>query len=269
MSFYGNSFLYSPLGVYDTFVSSNFGLTIASLDSNGITNSNQGSEISPIVKKLIRNPKEYVYGFEQSPVLEFDFTITSELSLSAQDRDYIASKLFGQQQVGKLQIVQDDLTSIHYEGIFTKSETIFIGNVQQGWKCHFRSFSPFAYGEQITVTKSYYDVVSDTINVMNLSRNAYYTYPLLTFTMNSYGGDILIQNNSEDSRQFIFTGLSAYEVITTDNERQILTTSTGLKRVEKFNLKWLRLIPGLNELYFLGNIANFTLSYIPFNKVGG
>jgi hypothetical protein len=269
MSFYGNSFQYSSLGSTSIFVSSNFGLTIASLDSNGVANSNQGSEINPITKKLIKNPKEYVYGFEQSPSLEFDFTITSQNSLSAQDRDYIASRLFGQQQIGNLQIIQDDIGDIHYEGIFTKAETLFVGNISQGWKCHFKSFSPFSYGNLITVTRSYSVPANETIYLMNLSSNSGYTYPIITFVMNSYGGDFFIQNSSDNTRQFTFTGLSAYEVVTVDNEHQILTTSTGLMRIEKFNLKWLRLVPNLNELLFYGNIANFTLTYTPAKKIGG
>jgi phage-related protein len=269
MSFFALSF------IYDTFNSEEFGLFISSMDSGGITSSTVGSGVNLITKKILRNPVEYLYGVEQGPGMEFELTFNSATALSAEDRNIISSFLFGQLTYKKLQIIQYDLENVYFNCIFKNPVAVYVGNVQYGWKCTAVCDSPFAYEYATTLTRtgSPSSILNETISFNNLSANADYTYPLITFTTNGTGDSFSIRNTTDSNRTFAFTGISAGETISVDNLKQIISSSTGLMRISKFNLSsgygFLRLLPGINSLTAVGGVTQYSITYTPFKKIGG
>src|ERR1035437_2464599 len=129
--------------IFDGIPSSNYGLVISSINNSGVGDSSMGSSSNPITKKLLRNPKEYIFGVELSPVLTFDLEITSQNPISADMRNFIGSWLFGQMTYKKLQILQDDLQNYYYNVLFTDATLIYAGNLHYGYKIKARSDSPF------------------------------------------------------------------------------------------------------------------------------
>jgi phage-related protein len=263
MSFFGFSF------IYDGVSSELYGLVISSIGSSSEGESSMGSGINPITKKLLRNPVEYFYAVEQSPVLDFTMSVTSEYPISGDQRSLIGQWLFGQQGFKKLRILQQDLQEIYFDCIFMESSAIYVGNICRGFKIKVRSNSPFAWGRTVTRTKTFTDIANESLSLMNFSDNSYYTYPNLAFTTSGIGTYFEIINSTDGSRVMSFTNLSAGETITMDNARQIISSSTGLKRITKFNKHWLRLLPGVNRLLISGPISSYTIQYVPAKKIGG
>jgi hypothetical protein len=147
--FFGFDFL------LDTISSTDYGIYISGIRDSGVIESPFGSGITPITKKLLRNPTEYIYGFEQTPVLEFDISITSPDPIPGSMRDIIGSWLFGKQEYRKLRIIQNDLQDVYFNCLITSGTGIYVGNLCYGWRCHVKNDSPFAYGSTITVLRQF------------------------------------------------------------------------------------------------------------------
>jgi hypothetical protein len=265
LSFFSYEFIYNGIP------SSTYGLFISSVNTSGIIDSPQGSGIVLFTKKILRNPKNFLYGVSQEPVLEFDLQFTSEDSISAQDRSVIGSWLFGQQDYKHLQILQDDMQHIYFNCIITESSVIYVGNLCKGWKAHVVCDSPFAYEYPKTVTESFSGsaIVSKSVSINNTSADSYYVYPIVTFTTSATGDGFSITNASDAGRIFSFSGILANETITIDCLKQIISSDTGLMRVSKFNLNWFRLVPNVNNLTIVGGITNYSIVYEVARKVGG
>lgn len=265
MAFFSTEFLFDGISSYD------FGLFISNIDSSGVVRSPMGSGINLVTKKILRNPIEYLYGTEQGPRLEFDLSFHSSDPISAETRNIVSSWLFGQQNFKRLQIMQSDLENVYFNVLITSANAVYVGNYQIGWDCHIVCNSPFAYEFPITqtVTNSSGGVVLWSATINNISANADYTYPLLNFSTNAMGTSFSITNISDGDRVFLFDGINANETITVDNQRQIISSDTGLMRISKFNKNFFRLIPGINSLTVLGGFSSFTVTYTPFKKIGG
>ena len=262
MAFWGFDFL------LDNVSSTGYGVYISNINDSGVIESSFGSSINLITKKLLRNPVEYLFGVEQTPPLEFDISITSPDPIPGSMRDVIGSWLFGKQSYRKLRIIQNDLQDVYFNCFIVSGTAIYIGNLCYGFKCHIKNDSPFAYGNTQTITRTYTLLANELYTYNNLSANAYYTYPTVTFKISSVGIDFGIMNANDNNRVFTFTSLTAGEIMTVDCQRQIISSSTGLLRVANFNKKWLRFVPGINILRIVGGIDYLTLQIPVAKKVG-
>lgn len=278
MAFYGIEF------IYDGIPSSTFGLFISKMDGQGVLDNTIGSSVKPITKKLFRNPVEFLYGTEQSPVLEFDLEFFCAQPLSADDRNIVATWLFGQQKRKKLQILQGDLSDTYFNCIMDTADVSYVGNISRGFKAHVVCDSPWGWGNQESFeynTDGNLQIILMQ-NIFNVSADNYYTYPTIEFTMGSAGTTFTVNNLTDEaligeSRPFTFSNLTAAgfggtppgETVTVDNRRQIITSSKGLRRLGNFNLKWMRLLQGENELQITGSFTHFNITYDVAKKVGG
>jgi phage-related protein len=264
MSFFGYEF------IFDSKPSSEYGLVISSIGDSGTIESPQGSGISLITKKILRNPTEYLYGVEQQPVLEFDLEFFSQNPISGEMRNIVSSWLFGQQNFKILRILQSDLQNIYFNVFFINAVATYVGRVQYGWKAHARCDSPFANTNSQTILHSFSGsaIVNEVLTINNLSANAYYTYPTLAFRTSTMGNSFSITNINDNNRIFSFTALLAEETISVDCLRQIVVSNSGLLRVSHFNLKWFRLVPGINILTVVGGVTYYTMTIPIVKKVG-
>ena len=53
-----------------------------------------------------------------------------------------------------------------------------------------------------------------------------------------------------------------------NNQKQIITSSTGLNRLGNFNKNWFRLVSGVNKLRIVGGLEASTMTYQNARKVG-
>jgi len=262
--FWGKSF------IWDSIPSETYNLGIVNFDTGKI-NSPAGSDIDIIPKSIYRRPRSYLYGVSQRPVLQFSLTIGSPDYVDATTRSLIEKYLFGHTSYKKLQILETDLQDVYFNCLITKGSAQYIGNMNIGFECEVVCDSPWAWEFPKTLYIDYPENVVTDVNYtfFNASDNNDYTYPSVEFRRNNVGSDIKITNYSDNNREFAFTALSNNEVITVDNDRQIMTSSTGVYRLNKFNKNWLRFVPGANNLNFYGGMSYLQIVTQNARKVGG
>lgn len=267
MSFYGRSF------IYDNTPSDIYGIFIADLDGSAINNSMGSAPLTIREEYIFNKSTPYFYGASHQQRLSFKMKIFSEKEITADEFQQIQKWLFSSRNYKKLQIVQEDMQDVYFNAILNSPEVIRVGNIIQGFSFIVECDSPFAYRFPKTTSYIYSsENVLSTEVFYNSSDDKYgYLYPSLVITMNSLDGYISITNDSDDpDRIFQFNGLSANEVLTVDCEKQIITSSTGLKRLSNFSKNFLRLISGVNVLQIEGNVhkVEMTTRFI-VKKVSG
>lgn len=264
MSFWGYNF------IWDSIPGETYNLYIAGFES-GVINSNAGANVELFKTTIYRRPVPYLYGVSQSEVLEFPITITCPTFMDGGTRAVVERWLFGTTSYKKLQIQQCDLDGSYFNCFLTNPESIYAGNLHRGFSCTVVCDSPWAWDFPRTLAKTYGGggMVSDSFSFYNLSGNNDYIYPEVEFTTNGIGTSISIVNASDDNRTFSFTGINNNETITVDNDRQIITSSTGSLRLSKFNKKFFRLKSGKNSLTVAGGISKLDITYQFAKKFGG
>lgn len=267
MSFYGRSF------IFDSIPSDYYGIYIGELDSNGINESMGSSNMDILSQKIYRRSTPYFLGATPSPVLSFQMSAFSEgTEIDAEFFNLIQKVYFSSRSYKKLQIVQDDMAGVYFNCMLTDPKITRIGNLLSGLSFTVTCDSPTAWNFPKTTTYTYFtSVVDNTIVFNNASDDiGTYIYPQNVITVNNFGGDVTITNLSDSNRVFSFTALSANEVITIDNGLQTISSSTGLKRLSNFNKKFLRLVPGVNNLRIQGSVASLTMTTRTVcKKIGG
>ena len=252
MSFSGRSF------IYDSVPSESYGLYIMDIDADAINRIMGSFSLDIMEQKLFRRSTPYFYGSTASPKLSFPFSAYSEQEMDSDLYGLVQKWLFSPRQYKKFQIDQYDLQNLYFNCLLTEPNVVKSGNMIQGFSCSILCDSPFAWKFPITTTYSYsVSVVDDTVIFNNSSDDSGdYLRPRLIVTMNNVGGDITIVNESDGGRIFRFTGLSAGESITIDNSLQIISSSTGLRRLSNFNKKFFRLVSGANTFRIQGNVES-------------
>lgn len=261
MSFFGSAFIFDdvPSEIYNLYISSPDG---------GMVETSGSGDVEILTQKVFRNPKPYLLGVQQSPVLSFEVQFTSPNELMSDDIRIIQAWLCGRQTYKKLQIIQADMQDIYYNCFITNPKIIRAGNMIRGISATVICDSPFAWGFPQVFTLDYPNGTANVnVSINNISDNTYYEYPSVFIIMDNLGGTVRLTNNSDNGRQFQFIELSALEELTIDNEKCIITSSTGLRRLSKFNKNWFRLVNGENNINAFGNFEHLEITYNPARKV--
>ena len=263
MSFWGQRF------IFDGIPSETHSLGIHTPDGSDASNMGS-SNVELLTQEVWRKPKVYLLGVKHGENLEFDVSFRSERELTTADLNLIQKWLFGHQSYRQLQIIQYDMDTIYFNCFLTNPTVFRAGNLIKGVNATVVCDSPFGWTFTKALSNDYVDTdVSDIIVFNNLSDDNDYMYPETIITMNDSGGDLTVTNSNDNDRIFSFTGLSADEVVTIKNDLNIISSSTGLRRLGLFNKNWFRLVQGINSLSIEGNISNFTINYQFARKMGG
>jgi phage-related protein len=258
MRFYASSFQYNGVP------SEKYGLEISELGGDGESSSSASNQMEVYDRRIYRRATPFFYGLSPSENLSFDISINSlGEDIDTEKSKIIQAWLFSQRTYKKLFIIQPDMTNSYYNCFFNNPEIVQVGSAIRGYKATVVCDSPYGWKYPKTLTNNYTGVTVDsTFTFYNSSDDkGAYLYPSLVLTMNTTGGTITITNESDSFRVTSFTGLSASEVITIDSSLQILTSSTGLNRMSNFNKKFLRLVPGVNNIRVQGNIQKLEMTY--------
>jgi hypothetical protein len=255
---------------FDNIPSETFGLYIRTSDG-GEALTEGGSIVEPIIQKVYGRSKFYLLGVEETSPLTFELEFYSPNPISPFDEGRVRRWLTGHKQYKPLYVVSndEDYSDIVFNVLITSLRSFKVGNVTHGFTATVQLDSQYAWSFPQTVSYAYTEFVNTTIRFNNLSDSNNYLYPKLVFKMNNSGGDISIKNANDQNREFKFTGLSANETITIDNDLKTISSSTGLLRLEKFNKKWFRFAPGVNVLIVVGNISSLSFTYQLSKKIGG
>lgn len=259
MAFYARSF------IFDDTPSDLYGLIISSNDSG--ESSSPTSNIELKTQEIFRRPTRFFYGVQQTPPIELSVSFrTTENELTAEDSALAQKWLFNQPTYKILRIQQPDLEDYYFKGVFVDGNVVRVGNIVVGFDAKFICDSPFAYGNTKTIN---FTQSNKTYRIYNESENLFYTYPKLEIHMNGTGSDFIIKNVTDNNRTMSINNLVAGEVVTIDNDLQIITSSTGDNTLNKIEspIQFFRLLNGLNEVYLFGHIVKVTLTYTPLKRI--
>lgn len=78
-----------------------------------------------------------------------------------------------------------------------------------------------------------------------------------------------LTNHSYNNLEFKWTGLLGGETITVDNEHQFISSSTRLRRLDKFNKNFMKFKHGKNDLECIGTVKSLKITYQNAKKIGG
>lgn len=245
--------------IYDGVPCDKYGLLISDLDGNGIKES---SDFNSAIRTI--NPPnsfEHIFlGYDSKEVLSFEITLVSEREVDAYTRGKISKWLVGRNGYKKLQVVQQDLSSVIYYCIFTSMKTTYISGYAHAFTLTGQTNSPYQFEKNKEISETVSG--SKEITIINNSDIEDYIYPDIRITT-STSGDIEIINLSDDSRSFKITGLSNNEIVTISGKTQTVVSSTELNRLGNFNKHWFRLKDGANNLQIKGSgIIKFTIPVI-------
>jgi phage-related protein len=256
--------------IFDGIPGENFGLLLHTPDG-GESLTAGSSDVEIYTQNVYRRAVPFFYGVQQTPVLSFDIHLYSEKELDTYEVGAIQRWLFGKNEYKRLQILQFDMTDCFYNCFLTNPQILRVGNRIVGFQTTVQADAPWAwtFDRQVAYDYGAGPITTDFV-FNNRSDDGYYLFPTIVATMGISGGTLHLINHTENNREFKFTGLTANEVITIDCDRQIIQSSTGLRRLENFNKKWLRFLPGLNEIRVeKSNVKRLVIMYRFARKIGG
>lgn len=267
MAFWGDEF------IFDDIPCSEFGLMVYHFGSTGQSDVNfQNGNI--IEDRIAGRYDALMYGLVQNQALEYTLVFGANLESMDQnshiDRyevEAIAAWLTGHNTRKWLTIVQDDMDSFRYKCIISELQLITYGDLPWAFSCKVSCDSPFAY---TFPDESIYTISGEqTIQFYNRSSYNGYYCPKLEIEINS-GDSISIQNLSDKNRVFKFSGLPASQSlkIYVDNKNRVITNSLDLNLYPYFNMKFLRLVRGSNDIKMTGNATVKFICEFPVN-IGG
>lgn len=247
MAFFGCQFVFDGISSYE------YGLTVYDFGSQ----SEGGRFTSGASIMEDRTPNRYTplfYGVTQNTPLTFTLTFGADPEtidegkwLDRWELEVISRWLTGHRQYKYLEVVQPDMEAVRYRCLITDLQYSTYGKMPWALTCTVTCDSPFAYLYP-EVTEY---IVGGTLRKTLRSRaSSFYYYPKIDLII--YGNSFSIKNLSDNGRVFSFSELPGGETrISIDNENEIITTTkTGLNPYDKFNFRFLRLVPGNNELEF-------------------
>ena len=255
MSFYGSSF------IFDGKSSELYDLRLFEFEPSNPSESFAGGTASIKEEWLYRREVPYYYGRFYESTLEFDFTVGSFSAIDGSSRHAIETWLLGRATYLPLRIVQDDISDVMFNVILSQSTHHYIGNLAYALTLHARCDRPWGIYNPPTYGRTYTGgfVSGETFNYFNASAYSGYNKPNLSITMGLTGGYFSLVNHTDNEREFRFDDLYPNETVTVDNDRGIITSSTGLFRMANFNKKFFRTVQGINNITISGYPLSFSL----------
>lgn len=244
--------------VFDNEPSENYGLKIGFIGGSGVKDTYSGIYQTIEETKIKRVDKPVFFGVEKTGKISFEILVFSENEIDTYDRQAIDYWLF-KNEYKYFQIDQEDYNGMFFRCIMTEAPKTEIGNTPYAKRVIVSCDSPYVYTDEYI-----YSYVStstpSSVNIVNLSNLNAYAYPEFSITTTT-SGDISISNNTT-GETFSLTGLQNNEKITVDNERKILSSDTGFRRLSNFNKTWFRLQPDINNVTFTGDFTiDVTIRY--------
>ena len=265
MSFLGNYFNFAGINSKD------FGLKIVSINGN-LTDVPSGSGYEYQSISAVRNPRKLFLGLKESNALEFTIEIVSENPVDLPTFLRIKHWLFGNIGYQKLQIESEWYEDFYFNCILKSTEDIKFGGECFGLRCNVECDSPYAYTFPQT---NIYNFDSSAINYFefdNFSAEIYGLRPIIEFKLSNSGKDFKILN-LKTNRIFEMTNLVPNEVITVDNQNELITSSTGLNRFKNLsrnkNQGYFSLVHGVNKLECHGLLNYLKITYQFAIRLGG
>ena len=255
------------------FVNTTFSYNNISSDSMGVMLIHESSEASLVQKfspdkatykdrPRYKDAKTYFYGSDkQILILTIKVMKIDNTPMTEEDRVDLMGWLCPDSQFHAF--ISDDFPDLEFWIQFTKSSFTNYFSNQGFYTLDAESFLPYALCPIPDITRG--DLITNTtstmINIPNNSNVVPLYMPYMQFTM---AGDTTFKiiNHSNNNSIFQFTGLGTTETICVNNETNEIISSTGNERISAFNLGFLQLVQGMNQLEIFGRCTlTFKMSF--------
>jgi len=250
--------------ILDGIPSEFFNLYLGDIGGEGESVNPLGNDVSLITEKIFRRPVPFLYGAEQTPVLQFELSAFFPGSMDVGYFTKISGWLFGQQNYKKLYLCQADMTDVYFNCFLTAPQIMKIGNMITGFTTTIVCDAPWGWKENYVYTNDTLTNSGDqSITLFNNTNNTFYTKPTTTITFDTAGGDATITNTSDNDRVSSFVGIDARDVVTMNSDLETISGTSGdtdFLNGTKFNYNWLRLVRGHNTLTVNGHISEISIS---------
>lgn len=267
---YGAHFEYSgtPSGRY--------GLMIATIETERFTQIYGATQSITLFNK--GSMKRYLIDddYSDSPItIDVEIVTDRQQLIEPYERRAIEKWLFNQTKYQKFYIdTADDCTGESFEykdGEYKRlylncrfvnpSKIEYNGGIV-GYRATLEADSNMWYQDKTTETFTLNhesDNSSSMISVVVDTDSKYFTYPKVTITTGSVGGDIIISNYSDDStRTTRFIGLSANTSVILNGETNYIS-GQNFEKFYKQNFP--RLLDGTNQIYITGNVKTIKFEF--------
>jgi len=243
--FFGSNF------IFDNINSERFGLQIGYFNKSGIMDTFSGIVRKVDEVRIKGNSTPEFFGVDISGKINFELLLFSRVSLDLYDRQAIDQWLFAN-EYKYFRIEQDDYKGFVFNCIFTEGTKVEIGSLPYAKRIKVECDGLYLYGNE--QQHNYISTINNTVRYINNTSNINdYYYPEMVITSTT-GGTVNITNNTLGETT-TFTNLIAGEVLTVNNEKGIITSSLGVRRMSNFNKNWFRLITNNNTITLQGNFV--------------
>lgn len=246
-----------------------FNLYIMDFDNSKSTSSvTNGANVKVTQEFSARGSTSFLQAVTQHEPLKFTLKIGSPTPMDRQQIDSISRWLFGHLEPKKLEIIQDDMRGVYYNCFLTNPKNIYIADCAYGFSCEVLCDSPFAY-ERERQQDFYISNGKQNVIFNNRSSDNDYMRPKIFFQCNRQGGSVRITNLTDDGNVVEIKNLDMGEGITMDSKTNIITSTTGKRRLGNTNYNFLKFLPEMNKLTIEGDLDKLTVIYQNMRKVGG
>lgn len=263
--------------IFNDFRMSDYGL-ISGNGSDGIIDSTEDMGMAPTITKVFTGESPHSTFISQKYETNPQFTVKlTKANCDATDtEDYFSEnelRMYNRLLTGKpgyswLKVINDEYNDTDY---YYRAKVVSIAYQQLGYhiigyEVTFELDGGIAYSEEQTV---YITASANTsFYVFCNSDDLYnYTLPVVKITPSS-AGTLTITNITDNNRITQMENMNADETLTIDSRNELLFSSRSRQYIlNDFNIHWLRLLPGKNEIRCNMN-ATIGLTFRAARKVG-
>ena len=263
MDFYGCYFQYAGKPSYD------YGLRIVNVTTQENKSMSGRTESMSVFNKRTRTRTYIGSDYQDSPI-QFDIEIVSDIPIERKNERAIQKWLFNRSGYKKLYIRGEDYAELHNDEAkelflncrFINPQKLEYNGGLVGYKCTMECDSYLAWQDPITNRFTFENTTtnsSQNIQVEIDTDMEGYTYPKVTITMGSSGGNISIVNHTDDSGR-----ITSFENLTPNANIVVngMYNYVSGNYYEKFvNRNFIRMLDGKNSFTLSGDISAITFEW--------
>ena len=206
--------------------------------------------------RINRRYDSLLYGLVHNEPLQFTLVfgidpdvLTGEMCLNRIDVARVAEWLTGHREYKILEIDQPDMLHYRFHAMVTGLKVISDGGLPVAFSAEITCDSPFAYNEPVTYRIDMNSEMNKPFRLDNQSMTNWYYYPVLEIELDG-ASYIQFENTADGGRIMLIENIpsDSGQVIRIDCQNQIITDSLGYNLYPGFNMRFLRLVPGENNI---------------------
>jgi hypothetical protein len=251
--------------IFDNEPSEFYDVMLCTFDSSNSSSNDEETEI--VTVKTNGNDRFRLADVKYSNPLKFTLTIAKVDGsfIDSHEQRRIKKWLCKRNRYCYFLICQDDMDLIQYRCIMTFNSMVDVGRRNAGMSFDVICDAPYAWSSNI-----YYKVISTSTNTLKIYSDSDFDDVMLPTTTKitvNGTGNIKITNTSTNEYVEI-TDCTVGEIITLDGDNEIIESSTNRLILDKWNMEFLELQDGNNNLTIEGN-CKVEITYRYPRRVGG